>query len=136
MAMVQQTNVSSSNGLTIKEFLLAYALGRDPDLDRADAESAAEELEAPTGSGAMSDRVLSRLHAEIERHNDRTMTVLTRSGTETITRCGVCPKSSSAPCLGLRRLALPYAGHPAYQSEWHIGPEESLRSVDGTGGRS
>jgi hypothetical protein len=38
------------------------------------------------------------LTAEIERHKDRTMTVASLSGEETITRCGTCPKEDTRPC--------------------------------------
>jgi len=113
MAMVQQANVQAITGtLSIKQFLLAYALGGDADVDLDES-----------GGIQTDDRSRhrrTRLRAEIERHNDRTMTVVTLSGTETITRCGICPKTNTAPCIGLRRIAAPYAGHPAFQPEWRI----------------
>ncbi len=86
--------------LTIQEFLLRYAVGAD----RPDGDSAGPDA----------------LRAEIERHNDRTMTVVTLSGTTTITRCGVCPKEETRPCTALRVMALPFADHPAYRQEWQL----------------
>ncbi len=118
MARVQLVIVSVTNMLSIKEFLLTYAIGHD--LDVAESEPAMVTVEDSVQAGSGSHRPPSRLQAEIERHNDRTMTVVSRSGIETITRCGVCPKTESSACIGLRRLALPYAGHPAYRPEWRI----------------
>lgn len=49
------------------------------------------------------------------------MTVVFRSGNErSITRCKLCPKEDTRPCLALRVLALPYAQHPLYRPEWRI----------------
>ena len=75
----------------------------------------------------------SRLAALVERHRDRTMTVVSLSGTEKITRCGTCPKEDSRPCRALRLLALPYAHHPAYQPEWHVAVPESSDGAAGEG---
>jgi hypothetical protein len=60
------------------------------------------------------------LLAELARHRDRTMTVVYRERTETITRCGTCPKEQIRPCRRLRALALPYAGQPGYRPEWGL----------------
>jgi len=70
----------------------------------------------------------SSLRVEIERHRDRTMTVVSRGGEEAITRCGTCPWEDVRPCTGLRILALPYAGHPDYQPEWELVPEPAEAS--------
>ena len=69
------------------------------------------------------------LAAELERHKDRTMTVVSLSGIETITRCGTCPREPTRPCMSLRILALRYAQHPAYLPEWQITPREADRLV-------
>ncbi len=66
------------------------------------------------------------LAAEVERHQDRTMTVVSFSGRKTITRCGRCPKEDSRPCRALRALALRYAHHPAYRPEWLITPPNAV----------
>jgi hypothetical protein len=60
------------------------------------------------------------LRAEVERHRDRTMTVVFRERVETITRCGICPKEPSRPCTALRVLALPYAEDPLYDPGWQL----------------
>jgi hypothetical protein len=92
--------VAGTRGLTIQEFLLRYAVGAD----RSGHDCAGPDAQ----------------RAEIERHNDRTMTVVTLSGTSTITRCGVCPKEETRPCTALRVMALPFAEHPAYRQEWQL----------------
>lgn len=66
----------------------------------------------------------SSLRIEIEHHRDRTMTVVSLSGEEAITRCGTCPWEDVRPCTGLRILALPFAQHPLYRSEWQLVPEQ------------
>ena len=96
--------MAGTRGLTIQEFLLRYAVGAD----RSGHDCAGPDAQ----------------RAEIERHNDRTMTVVTLSGTTTITRCGVCPKEETRPCSALRLMALPFAQHPAYQQEWLLTPPE------------
>lgn len=77
-----------------------------------------------------------RLTAEVERHSDRTMTVVSLSGTETITRCRICPKEDGRPCSALRRLALPYAEHPAYRPEWRVIAADAENSTVGEGASS
>ena len=72
----------------------------------------------------------ANLRAEVKRHSDRTMTVVTLSGIETITRCGICPKEDTRPCRALRILAMPYAQHPAYRPEWSItGPDTAATTA-------
>jgi hypothetical protein len=92
--------VAGTQALTIKEFLLRYAVGTD----RSGDDHAGPDA----------------LRAEVERHSDRTMTVVTLGGTTTITRCGVCPKGEGRPCTALRLMALPFAQHPAYRQEWRL----------------
>lgn len=101
--------------LNIQEFLLLYALDDDSETDDRSGLLPVVHRSASAESGE-----LASFRAEVERHNDRTMTILSLSGTETITRCGVCPKEESRPCMALRFLALPYAQHPAYRPEWRI----------------
>lgn len=67
------------------------------------------------------------LAREVERHRERTMTVVSLMGTESITRCGTCPSEESRPCKALRVLALPFAHRPGYRSAWQVPPA----SVDG-----
>jgi hypothetical protein len=74
------------------------------------------------------------LVAGLERHRDRTMTVVHRNRIETITRCGTCPNEQLRPCRGLRVLALPYAHHPAYRPEWSL-PHDDEPSEDHTLGQ-
>jgi hypothetical protein len=64
--------------------------------------------------------LLTAFRDEIEQHNDHTMTVVSRNGTETITRCRMCPKEDTRPCRALEMMALAYASHPAYLPEWRI----------------
>jgi hypothetical protein len=64
--------------------------------------------------------------AEVERHRERTMNVVSRHGIETITRCTTCPREETRPCTALRILALPYAQHPAYRREWSIDPPSQV----------
>jgi hypothetical protein len=92
--------------LSIYDFLLGYVIGDDA---------------VPPGHAT--------LRTEVERHRDRTMTVVFRDRIETVTRCGTC-HDEVRPCTALRLLALPYAEHPAYRSEWLIAPPEAR---DGTG---
>lgn len=56
----------------------------------------------------------------ILRHADRTMVVTWRNGSETIERCGICPKASDPPCPPLRRMAQLYAGHLDYDPAWAL----------------
>lgn len=108
---------SGTHALSIQDFLLAHALGPvDEILDRQNA-----AMPGPNG------RLMTRadLREEVERHSDRTMTVVSINKTETLTRCGVCPKEVTRPCMALRLLALPYAQHPAYRPEWRIARPES-----------
>ena len=118
----------------IQEFLYAFASGEADQTGDGWAPMmtwvrADEALEATVKS--MSARRLdpspdrpsltgASLRAEVERHNDRTMTVVSLHETWTITRCGVCPKEQARPCTALRLLALPYAQHPAYRPEWRV----------------
>ena len=67
-----------------------------------------------------------RLHTEVGRHDERSMTVVFRDRVEVITRCGVCPKEETRPCTVLRVLALPYAGHPDYCSAWGLTAPEDV----------
>jgi hypothetical protein len=60
------------------------------------------------------------VRAEVERHRDRTMTVVFRDRVETITRCGTCPKEPERPCTAMRELALPFADHPQFRPEWRV----------------
>jgi hypothetical protein len=108
--------------MNIQEFLLLYAVGDDPGID----EHTGPAPVVHGGGLANSDPdelplTGPSLRTEIERHNDRTMTVVSRGAIETITRCGVCPKELTRPCTALRVLALPYARHPAYRTEWWVG---------------
>ncbi len=123
-------------GTSIQEFLYAFASGEADQAGEGDGWApmmtwvrADEALESTVNS--MSARRLgpspsrpsltgARLRAEVERHNDRTMTVVSLNETWTITRCGVCPKEANRPCTALRVLALPYAQHPAYRPEWAV----------------
>jgi hypothetical protein len=106
--------------LNIQEFLLAYALDGPAPPARGHGVEMSDPDHLPLAG--------AKLRAEIERHADRTMTVLSTSGSssgmEAITRCGVCPKEPARPCSVLRVLALPYAQHPAYRPEWHIAPPD------------
>jgi hypothetical protein len=102
--------------LSIQDFLRLHALGDDrsghPPLVRGSG---------PAGSGvAELFPTVASLRAEIERHTDRSMTVMSRGGMETITRCAACPKEETRPCMALRVLALPYAEHPGYRPEWRV----------------
>lgn len=99
--------------LSIRDFLLAFAAEGEPDTD-----SSPRSLLHVQDRGADMPARQGSLRAEIERHHERTMTVISRRGLETITRCEVCPESETTPCIGLRRLAVPYAQHPAYRPEW------------------
>lgn len=111
---------ASSQVLTIQEFLLAHVLGdADPD-DRAGPEPVDDPRRLDPSDPEGLALTGAALRAEIERHNDRTMTVVSRGDTQRITRCGICPKEGAPPCTALRLLALPYAQHPAYQPEWSI----------------
>jgi hypothetical protein len=117
--------------MNIQEFLYAVALG-DRDQDGSapavtrlgSTKSRSTDNNRGRGlAGADTDRLPltgAGLAAEVERHSDRTMTVVSLSGIETITRCGICPKEDTRPCMALRILALPYAEHPGYRSEWSI----------------
>lgn len=61
-----------------------------------------------------------RLRAQVERHNDRTMVVVS-GGTrplEYVTRCGTCPKESTTPCRILKKMASEYSSHPDFDSDW------------------
>lgn len=109
--------------LSIQEFLLTYVLGDNAGTGRLPALPGAE-LSASDLGGLPHNR--ADLRAEIERHDDRSMTVVTLKGTETITRCGVCPREDTRPCTALRVLALPYAQHPAYRPEWRIVSPDAL----------
>jgi hypothetical protein len=63
------------------------------------------------------------LRAHVERHNDRTMVVVS-GGTrqlEYVTRCGTCPKESTTPCRILREMASEYSRHPDFDSGWECG---------------
>jgi hypothetical protein len=90
--------------LTLPEFLLAYIVG---------------EASEPDGAGP-ADRRLAHLRREVERHERRTVTVVTGDVVETITRCRSCPGDQGWPCTALRVLAMPYARHPAYREEWQV----------------
>jgi hypothetical protein len=98
--------------LTITEFLLTYAATAEPVGEAGHTDT----VFALNARPALHGRALRE---EVERHHDRTMTITSHAGIETMTRCGVCPKSEP-PCIGLRRLALPYAHHPAYRPEWRV----------------
>ncbi|MCW2784040.1 MAG: hypothetical protein JWP74_557 [Marmoricola sp.] len=95
----------------IKDFLLSRAM-------QDEAESDARQGRPSTRHHPPARH--TELRAEIERHNDHSMTIVSRVGTETITRCGCCPKEDGQPCRALRLLALPYAQHPAYRAEWAL----------------
>ena len=71
------------------------------------------------------------LAREVERHRERTMTVVSLMGTESITRCGTCPREESRPCKALRVLALPFAHRPGYRPEWQLTPATVDGALDG-----
>jgi hypothetical protein len=64
-----------------------------------------------------------RLRAQIERHNDRTMVVVSggKRQLEYVTRCGTCPKESTTPCRILKEMASEYSTHPDFDSDWACG---------------
>lgn len=101
----------------IKDFLLSRTLQ-----DEAESDERETRRSAITGDPVRESTPArhTEMRAEIERHNDHSMTVVSRVGTETITRCGYCPKEETQPCRALRLLALPYARHPAYLPEWAV----------------
>jgi hypothetical protein len=101
--------------LDIHEFLLLYVLGESSDPDTSDL----NRLPLTGGS----------LRAAVERHSERTMTVVFPGQIEAITRCGICPKEETRPCRALRILALPYAHHPAYRPEWRIAEPDATSSI-------
>ena len=111
--------------LSIQDFLLAYVLGEDEDagghlvlLDRA--------RERTGRRRARSARNRADLRAEVERHQAQVTTVDSGAGDETVTRCVSCPTDEGWPCTALRVLALPYARHPAYRTEWQVPGPVSL----------
>lgn len=80
--------------MTIKSFLLARL---------------SEETHADAGA----------LRAEIERHDDRTMTVSGgQGGVETVTRCGTCASEYTRPCRALKSSAGRYRTHPDFDPDW------------------
>src|SRR5436190_7937845 len=101
--------VIGTHVLNIQDFLLTYALGPVGGI--------VDRSSAVISDAAGHPLTRADLRAEIERHSDRTITVVSMSRIETITRCGVCPKEDTRPCMALRVLALPYAPHPAYRTE-------------------
>lgn len=60
------------------------------------------------------------LRAQVERHNDRTMVVVSggKRQLEYVTRCGTCPKESTTPCRILKEMANEYSSHPDFDSDW------------------
>jgi hypothetical protein len=109
--------------MSIQEFLLSYVVD-DPIVE---VHAAAQAMNTRGSDTTDSRFPLTRgaLRAEVERHSDRTMTVVSLSGHVSITRCRVCPKEDTRPCTALRVLALPYAQHPAYRPEWGIAPHDA-----------
>ena len=107
--------------LSIQEFLLADVLGADIEVDDVECPTAPVRA-ARLGLTYPARLPLKRakLRAEIERHSDRTMRVVSYKGIETITRCRTCAKDDTRPCLALRVLAVAYGRHPAYRPEWRI----------------
>lgn len=110
-------------GPSLQEFLLLHAFDRP--IDDLDAAEVADVLWEPGQTGPASvdlSPTHAALRAEIMRHSDRSMTVVSRGGVETITRCRVCPHETTAPCTALRLLAVPYADHPGFRAEWLLEP--------------
>jgi hypothetical protein len=109
----------ASRILSIQDFLFGYVLG-----DGLDDVHDADDI----------DHRLTRLRAEVSRHEARTMTVVSRGSTKTMTRCRSCFGEDAWPCTALRVLAAPYARHPAYRSEWQVSPaeDELVGAEDGT----
>lgn len=114
--------------LTLYEFLMTYVLeATTPDpwtTTELRASSQGDLGSRMTRPGMQS---YDELYAQIARHRDRTMVVLTRTGTQTVTRCGTCKREPIQPCLALRRLAQPYADHPAFNPAWGLRPDEDRR---------
>jgi hypothetical protein len=108
---------------SLQEFLLLHAFDRPVDeLDAAEVKDSFRELRQSGPASADLSTTHAALRAEIMRHSDRSMTVVSRGGIETITRCRVCPHESTTPCRALRLLAMPYARHPRFRPEWLIEP--------------
>ena len=115
---------------TIKEFLLSRAMQDEAESDAqgtswpsvADRNTHQRAVVAGRHRGHARHRASlhTELRAEIEKHNDRSITITSPGGAETMTRCGTCPQEATQPCRGLRLLALPYADHPTYQSVWRF----------------
>lgn len=106
---------------TIKDFLLSRALQDEAESDvrsRAFASPSRGEGEPPAARHIAA--LLTEFRDAIEQHNDHTMTVVSRSGMQTVTRCGFCPKEDTRPCRALKVMALRYSNHPAYLAEWRI----------------
>jgi hypothetical protein len=119
--------------LSIQEFLLNYVVGGGAEIDDPHEPVPFLGADKPLARSAPGDAVSFR--AEIERHNDRTMTVVFHDRVETITRCGVCPKEATRPCTALRRLAMPYVRHPAYRPEWAVTQPDATGDPDQEGSR-
>jgi hypothetical protein len=123
--------------LSLQEFLLAYATGGV--LGSSTRSNQAVPLQRgttyrPLPSGlTLSSSPETRLRAEVMRHLERTTTVVTPQGIETTTRCWACTDDPTYPCRALKVLALPYATHPAYRTEWHINAPPAPAITDETG---
>ena len=105
--------------LSIQEFLLGYIVGEGID--------EVHEIDDI-------DRRLATLRSEVVRHGARMMRVASHGSMETITRCQCCPRDDGWPCTTLKKLAQPYARHPAYREEWRIlGSDELVGVEDGRG---
>ena len=82
--------------------------------------------------GLVVDGDSGTVRAEVERHRERTMTVVFRDRTETITRCATC-REEAHPCTALRVLALRFAEHPAYRPEWRPAPADAAEDAETAG---
>lgn len=65
---------------------------------------------------------LGSARAQIKRHHDRSMNVISRAGSETWTRCDVCAEQPEYPCNALKLMASTYESHPDFDQQWHLLP--------------
>lgn len=94
------------HGVAIREFLRGFVAG----------EQGQGGFLQPQAHWA--PQVALDLNAEIERHDGPTTVARTSEAVDKPSGCAECLREEIQPCAALRFLAVPYASHPAYRSEW------------------
>jgi hypothetical protein len=95
------------HGVAIRSFLLGFVASSE-----APRRSSAREVPRQRGPG-------DDLRVQVARHEDPSGTVCAGHDPDATPRCVVCGDDTIQQCTELRLLALRYASHPAYRSEWH-----------------